>query len=78
MHVRERVRQVMGFMGRHRRAFALAAVLLLLMGPLPLTGNVAVLVLNAVGLAWVGLLLLRLTGYGNRDHTATTTRRRTR
>ena len=65
-----------GFVGRRRRPFALAAVLLLLvMGPLPLTGSVEVLALNAAGLAWVGLLLLRLVGIGNRNKT---TKRRTR
>ena len=68
-----------GFVSRRRRPFALAAVLLLLVGPLLLTGNVEVLALNAAGLAWVGLLLLRLAGPGNRNRTATrTTRRRTR
>ena len=66
-----------GFVGRRRRPFALAAVLLLLvMGPLPLTGSVEVLALNAAGLAWVGLLLLRLVGTGNGNKT--TKRRRTR
>ena len=66
-----------GFVGRRRRPFALAAVLLLLvMGPLPLTGSVEVLALNAAGLAWVGLMLLRLVGTGNGNKT--TKRRRTR
>ena len=51
-------------------------VVLLVVGPLPLSGNVEVLVLNAVGLAWVGLLLLRFVGTGNKNRT--TTRRRTR
>ena len=66
-----------GFVSRRRRPFALAAVLLLLAVPLLLTGNVEVAALNAAGLAWAGLLLLRLAGTGNRT-TTRTTRRRTR
>ncbi|MCY4450243.1 MAG: hypothetical protein OXE02_15515 [Chloroflexi bacterium] len=78
MNVWTLIRVAVGFVGRRRRPFALAAVLLLLvMGPLPLTGSVEVLALNAAGLAWVGLLLLRLTGTGNRT-TTRSTRRRTR
>ncbi len=70
------IRVGVGFMSRRRRPFAIAAVLLLVMGPLPLNGNWELLALNAVGLTWVGLLLLRLAGLGNRNKT--TTRRRTR
>lgn len=71
------IRVAAGFVSRRRRPFALAAVLLLLVGPLPLTGSLEVLALNAAGLAWVGLLLLRLAGTGNRNN-KTTNRRRTR
>ena len=39
MNVWDLIRVAVGFMGRHRRPFALAAVLLLLVGPLPLTGE---------------------------------------
>ena len=79
MNVKEPIRVAVGFMGRRRRPFALAAVLVVLVvGPLPLTGSVEVLVLNAAGLAWVGLLLLRLMGTGNRNRTGTTSKRRTR
>ena len=70
------IRVAAGFMSRRRRPFAIAAVVLLVMGPLPLTGNWELLALNTVGLTWVGLLLLRLAGLGNRNKT--TTRRRTR
>ena len=76
MNVWNLIRVVVGFMGRRRRPFALAAVLLLLVGPLPLTGSVEVLVLNAAGLAWVGLLLLRLVGTGNKNRTTTKGRKR--
>ena len=77
MHVAGLIRQVAGFMGRRRRLFALAAVLVaLVVGPLPLTGSVEVLVLNAAGLAWVGLLLLRLMGTGNKNRTTTKGRKR--
>ena len=70
------IRVAVGFVSRRRRPFAIAAVLLVLVGPLPLTGSVEVLALNAAGLAWVGLLLLRLVGTGNGNKT--TTKRRTR
>ena len=76
MNVWGLIRVAVGFMGRRRRPFALAAVLLLLAGPLPLTGSLELFVLNAVGFVWVGLLLLRLAGLGNRNKT--TTKRRTR
>ena len=76
MNVWTLIRVAVGFASRRRRPFAIAAVLLLLVGPLPLTGSVEVLALNAAGLAWVGLLLLRLVGLGNRNKT--TNRRRTR
>ena len=65
-----------GFISRRRRPFALAAVLLLVLGPLPLTGSVEVLALNAAGLAWVGLLLLRLVGTGNKNRATTKGRKR--
>ncbi|MYA49216.1 MAG: hypothetical protein F4Y25_00450 [Chloroflexi bacterium] len=77
MNVWTLIRVVAGFASRRRRPFALAAVLLLLVGPLPLTGNVEVLALNTAGLAWAGLLFLRLAGTGNRT-TTRTNRRRTR
>ena len=76
MNVWNLIRVAVGFMGRRRRPFALAAVLLLLVGPLPLTGSGEVLVLNAAGLAWVGLLLLRLVGTGNKNRTTTKGRKR--
>ena len=57
-----------GFISRRRRPFALAAVLVLVVGPLPLTGSVEVLAVNAAGLAWVGLLLLRLDGNRQQEH----------
>ena len=79
MNVWTVIRVAVGFMSRRRRPFAIAAVLLLVLGPLPLTGSVEVLALNAAGLVWVGLLLLRLAGAGNRNRTTNrTTRRRTR
>lgn len=70
------IRVAAGFMSRRRRPFAIAAVLLLVMGPLPLTGSWELLALNGAGLAWVGLLLLRIAGLGNRNKT--TAKRRTR
>ena len=70
------VRVAAGFADRRRRPLAIAAVLLLVLGPLPLTGSLELLALNATGLAWVGLLLLRLAGPGSRNKN--TTRRRTR
>ncbi len=71
------IRVAVGFMSRRRRPFAIAAVVLLVvMGPLPLTGSGEVVLLNVAGLAWAALLLLRLAGPGNRNKT--TTRRRTR
>ena len=70
------IRVAVGFMSRRRRPFAVAAVLLLVMGPLPWTGSWELLALNAAGLTWVGLLLLRLVGLGNGNKT--TKRRRTR
>ena len=77
MNVSELIRVAVGFMGRRRRPFALAAVLVaLVVGPLPLTGSVEVLVLNAAGLAWVGLLLLRLMGTGNKNRATTKGRKR--
>ncbi len=76
MNVWTLTRVAVGFMGRRRRPFAIAAVLLLVLGPMPLTGNWELLALNAAGLAWAGLLFLRLAGTGNRSKT--TTRRRTR
>ena len=76
MNVWTLIRVAVGFMGRHRRPFALAAVLLLVLGPLPLTGSVEVLAVNAAGLAWVGLLLLRLMGTGNKNTTTTKGRKR--
>ncbi len=76
MNVWNLIRVAVGFMGRRRRPFALAAVLVVLVGPLPLTGSVEVLALNAAGLAWVGLLLLRLVGTGNKNRTTTKGRKR--
>ena len=70
------IRLAVGFMGRRRRPLAIAAVLLLVMGAPLLTGSGEIVLLNAAGLAWAGLLLLRLAGPGNRNKT--TTRRRTR
>ena len=76
MNVWNLIRVAVGFMGRRRRPFALAAVLVVLVGPLPLTGNIEVFAVNAAGLAWVGLLLLRLMGTGNKNRTATKGRKR--
>lgn len=76
MNVWTLTRVAVGFIGRRRRPFAIAAVLLLVLGPMPLTGNWELLALNAAGLAWAGLLFLRLAGPGNRSKT--TARRRTR
>ena len=59
------IRVAAGFMSRRRRPFAVAAVLLLVMGPVLFTGSGEAVLLNAAGLAWVGLLLLRLTGSGS-------------
>ena len=76
MNVWRLIRMTVGCMDRRRRPLAVAAVLLLVLGPLPLTGSLELLALNAAGLAWVALLLLRLVGLGNRNKNAT--RRRTR
>ena len=76
MNVRDLIRVAAGFISRRRRPFALAAVFVVLVGPLPLTGNVEVFALNAAGLAWVGLLLLRLVGTGNKNRTTTKGRKR--
>ena len=76
MHVGGLIRLVAGFAARRRRPLAIAAVLLLLIGPAPFTGSGEAVLLNGAGLAWVGLLLLRLMGTGNKNKT--TARRRTR
>ena len=76
MKVWQLIRVAVGFMGRRRRPVALAAVLLVLVGPLPLTGSIEVFALNAMGLTWVGLLLLRLVGIGQRNGTTTKGRKR--
>ena len=76
MHVGGLIRLVARFAARRRRPLAIAAVLLLLIGPAPFTGSGEAVLLNAAGLAWVGLLVLRLMGTGTKNRT--TTKRRTR
>ena len=60
MKVREWIRGIGTVLGRRRRAVALVAVLLLLAGPV-VTGDGEAVLLNAAGLAWTGLLVLRFT-----------------
>ena len=76
MNVWTLIRVAVGFMSRRRRPFAIAVLLLVVLGPLPLTGSWELLALNAGGLTWVGHLLLRLVGLDNGNKT--TKRRRTR
>ena len=67
MHITDRIRRIGMLLGRRRRAVALAAAFLLLAGPV-VTGDGEVVLLNAAGLAWTGLLVLRFTigGTGGR------------
>ena len=62
MHVKEGIPKVMGVvvrLGRFLRRRKRAAIALLVIAPLPLTGDVEVFVLNAVGLGFGALLLRR-------------------
>ena len=60
MQTRNWIRGIGTMLGRRRRAVALAAALLLA-GPV-VTGDGEAVLLNAAGLAWTGLLVLRFTG----------------
>ena len=68
MNVWERVIRVVGavvgFAVRRRRLTVTVAVALLLVGPLALTGDGEVFVLNAVGLGIAALIVRRLTRFG--------------
>ena len=64
MHVKEGVSKVMGVvvrLGRFLRRRKRAAIALLVIAPLPLTGDVEIFVLNLVGLGFGALLLRRFT-----------------
>ena len=87
MHVKEGVPKVMGVavgFGRFLRRRKRAAVALLVIAPLLLTGDVEIFALNLVGLGF-GALLLRFTRSRDGNQAAqaqrtaeTTTQRRTR
>ena len=68
MHVWNRVAQVVGvvvgFAVRRKRLTVAAVVALLLIGPLALTGDGEVFVLNALGLGIAALIVRRLARFG--------------
>ena len=68
MHVWKRVAQVVGvvvgFAVRRKRLTVAAVVALLLIGPLALTGDGEVFVLNALGLGIAALIVRRLARFG--------------
>ena len=70
MHVWKRVTEfigtVVGFAVRRRRLTVALAVAALLVGPLTLTGDVEVFVLNALGIGIAALLFRRLVRLGRR------------
>ena len=81
MHVKEGIPKVMGVvvrLGRFLRRRKRAAIALLVVAPLPLTGDMEVFVLNMVGLGFGALLLRRFTRSRDRKQAANTTARRTR
>ena len=77
MHVKKEVSKVGGFVvriGGFFRRRKRAAIALLVVGPLLLTGDMEVFVLNGVGLAIAALLLRRLTRSGARKRADRTPR----
>ena len=68
MHVWKRVAQVVGvvvgFAVRRKRLTVASVVALLLIGPLALTGDGEVFVLNALGLGIAALIVRRLARFG--------------
>ena len=56
-----------GFLGRRKRLAVAVVAALLVMGPPLLTGDGEVFALNAVGLGFGALLLLRFTRSGGRN-----------
>ena len=68
MHVWNRVARVVGvvvgFAVRRKRLTVAAVVALLLIGPLALTGDGEVFVLNALGLGIAALIVRRLARFG--------------
>ena len=88
MRVKEGVTKVMGVaagLGKFLRRRKRAAVALLVIAPLPLTGDVEIFALNLAGLGFGALLLRRFTRSRDGNQAAqakrtaeTTTQRRTR
>ena len=89
MRVKDGVPKVMGVavgLGRFLRRRKRAAVALLVIAPLPLTGDVEIFALNLIGLGFGALLLRRFTRSRDGNQAAqaqqaaetTTTQRRTR
>ena len=68
MHVWKRVARVVGavagFVVRRRRVTVAVVVALLLVGPLALTRDGEVFVLNALGIGIAALIVRRLAGFG--------------
>ena len=59
---------VVGFAMRRRRLSVAVVIVALLVGPLALTGDGEVFVLNAVGLGIAALIVRRLTRFGGGRH----------
>ena len=84
MHVKDikatvpKVRGVVVRLGRFLRRRKRLTVAVLVIAPLPLTGDMEVFVLNMVGLGFGALLLRRFTRSRDRKQAANTTARRTR
>ena len=77
MHIKEEVSKVGGYVvriGGFMRRRKRAAIALLVVGPLLLTGEIEVFVLNGVGLLIAALLLRRLTRSGARKRADQTQR----
>ena len=68
MRITDRIRRIGTLLGRRRRAVVLATAFLLLAGPV-VTGDGEAVLLNAAGLAWTGLLVLRFTNGGTGSRT---------
>ena len=59
---------VVGFAVRHKRLTVAVVIVVLLVGPLALTGDGEVFVLNAVGLGIAALIVRRFMRFGGGRH----------
>lgn len=70
MHVWKRVGRivgaVIGFAVRRRRLPVAVVVVLLLFGPLALTGDIELFALNALGIGMAAVIVRRLAAFGRR------------